>query len=156
MKHSQAQSGCPINFTLEMLGNRWTFLIVRDIVFYGKHTYGEFLASKEGITTNMLAERLAALEQEGVVSKRRSVIDKRKENYFLTEKGCDLIPVLIELGNWGLEYNQMAGDNEAWLTEVRTNRDRLLRVIRETVKEGGSVYVGKNNVLDKLGIPATF
>ncbi len=156
MKRAKVQSGCPINFTLEMLGNRWTFLIIRDIVFYGKHTYGEFLASKEGVTTSMLAERLTALEQEGIITKKRSALDKRKENYFLTEKGCDLIPVLIELGNWGLEYDQTAGDNAAWLHEVRTNRDQLIEVIRETIQEGGSVYVGKNNVLEKLGIPATF
>ena len=98
MKHThQRRSDCPINFALEVFGDPWSFLIIRDIVYFGKNTYGEFLASEEGMATNILASRLAHLEHQGILVKKLSERDKRKEEYVLTEKGLDLIPVLVEM-----------------------------------------------------------
>jgi DNA-binding HxlR family transcriptional regulator len=106
MKHThQSRSDCPINFALEMFGDMWSLLIIRDIVYFGKKTYGEFLASEEGIATNILANRLAHLEQQGLLVKKPSASDKRKEEYVLTETGLDLIPVLVEMANWSAEHD---------------------------------------------------
>src|SRR5262245_48029992 len=80
MKHKQQRrSDCPINFALEVFGDPWSLLIIRDIVYFGKKTYGEFLASEEGMATNILADRLAYLERQGLFMKRRSGTARRRE-----------------------------------------------------------------------------
>src|SRR5579884_1987670 len=110
MKHTQhRRSDCPINFALETFGDPWSLLIIRDIVYFGKHTYGEYLESDEGMATNILASRLARLEQHGILMKRPSAADKRKEEYLLTEKGLDLIPTLVEMANWSAHYDPQTG-----------------------------------------------
>src|SRR5690349_5703698 len=100
-KHQERRSDCPINFGLQIFGDTWSLLIIRDIVYFGKKTYGEFLESDEGIASNILASRLANLEQMGILRKKPHDADKRKEDYVLTEKGLDLIPILLEMSNWG-------------------------------------------------------
>ena len=85
------RSHCSVNYGLEIFGDKWSLLIVRDIVFAGKKTYGEFLKSEEGFATNVLASRLAFLEEQGILSKTPSSADRRKDFYALTEKGLDLI-----------------------------------------------------------------
>src|SRR5437762_7785261 len=106
MKHTQhRRSDCPINFALETFGDPWSLLIIRDMVYFGKKTYGEFLESDEGIATNILADRLAHLEATGILIKKRHTTDKRKEVYFLTEKGLDLIPILLDLATWGAKHD---------------------------------------------------
>ena len=103
MKKHQRRSDCPISFALETFGDTWSLLIVRDIVYFGKKTYGEFLESDEGIATNILASRLEQLEQSGILTKRPYASDKRKEVYSLTEKGLDLIPILVEMASWSAQ-----------------------------------------------------
>jgi len=105
----QRRSDCPINFALEMFGDSWSLLIIRDMVYFGKKTYGEFLESDEGIATNILASCLAQLEQKGIPTKKRCDADKRKELYMLTEKGLDLIPILVEMVNWGAKHDPETG-----------------------------------------------
>ncbi|HEY0594035.1 MAG TPA: helix-turn-helix domain-containing protein, partial [Thermoanaerobaculia bacterium] len=99
------RSHCPVNFGLEAFGDKWSLLILRDIVFRGKRTYGEFLKSEEGIATNILASRLAMLEEQGILAKRPDPDDARKDRYALTEKGLDLIPVLFEITLWSAKYD---------------------------------------------------
>ena len=84
MKRTDRKSHCPVNFALETVGDPWSLLVVRDIVFHGKHAFGEFLASEERITTSVLADRLATLVRTGILAKRRSATDRRKESYSLT------------------------------------------------------------------------
>src|SRR5688572_27065585 len=91
------RSNCPVNFGLENFGDKWSLLIVRDIVFWGKKTYGDFLSSDEGIATNILAARLMQMEENGILKKTPHPTDKRRDVYLLTEKGMDLIPLLIEI-----------------------------------------------------------
>ena len=87
MKHKyQRRSGCPINFALETFGDPWSLLIIRDMVYFGKKTCSEFFASEEGIATNILASRLAHLEQQGILVKKPQDTDERKEMYVLTER----------------------------------------------------------------------
>ena len=106
MKHTfHRRSHCPINFALETFGDPWSLLIIRDIVYFGKKTYKEFLASEEGMATNILASRLAQLEQQCILVKKPSEHDSRKEEYVLTEKGLNLIPVLVEMANWSAQHD---------------------------------------------------
>jgi DNA-binding HxlR family transcriptional regulator len=151
MKHTQQRrSDCPINFALEMFGDPWSLLIIRDIVYFGKKTYGEFLASEEGMATNILASRLARLEEQGILRKRPSVQDKRKEEYVLTEKGLDLIPVLVEMANWSAEYDPQTGAPAAWIDLMKADREKMIGLIRKTVRSGGSVFVGEKSLLSQL------
>ena len=151
MKHSQQRrSDCPINFALETFGDPWSLLIIRDLVYFGKKTYGEFLASEEGMATNILASRLARLEQQGILVKQPSPSDKRKEEYALTEKGLDLIPVLVEMANWSAEHDPQTAAPPAWIALMKTQREPMLQRMRETVQSGGSVFVGEHSLLSQL------
>ena len=96
-KKRACRSNCPINSAVEVFGDKWSLLIIRDIIFLGKKTYGEFLKSEESIATNILSDKLSSLESEGILSKTPHPTDKRKDVYALTEKGQDLIPVVLEI-----------------------------------------------------------
>ena len=151
MKHTQhRRSDCPINFGLETFGDPWSLLIIRDIVYFGKNTYGEFLDSEEGMATNILASRLARLEQQGILVKKPSPSDKRKEEYALTEKGLDLIPVLVEMANWSARYDPQTAAPAAWIALMEAEREKMIQRIRETVRSGGSVFVGERSLLNQL------
>jgi DNA-binding HxlR family transcriptional regulator len=150
MKKQQRRSSCPISFILEILGDTWSLLIVRDIVYFGKKTYGEFLASEEKIATNILANRLANLEQNGILVKKPHPEDKRKEIYSLTEKGLDLIPLLLEMASWSARHDPMTGAPQEWIAMVNSNKENITRLIRETVRSGGSIFVGPNSVISQL------
>ena len=146
------RSDCPISFGLETFGDRWTLLIIRDIVYFGKKTYGEFLASDEHIATNILADRLAQLEADGILVKTHSPTDKRREIYTLTEKGLDLIPVLLEIANWSFRHDPKTGAPEAWIATVNANKEVMTALIKDTVREGGAIFVGDNSVVSKLAL----
>lgn len=100
------RSDCPISCTLDVFGDKWSLLIIRDIMLRGKVSYSEFLESEERISTNILANRLKVLEDENIVSKSVSPTNKSKFNYSLTEKGIDLLPIVIEIMDWGAKYNE--------------------------------------------------
>jgi len=150
MKHThQRRSDCPINFALETFGDPWSLLIIRDIVYFGKRTYKEFLASEEGMATNILASRLALLEHKGILEKKTFEGDRRKEEYRLTEKGLDLIGVLVELANWSAEHDPQTGAPAFWIGLMKAERERMIERIRETVKGGGSVFVGQDSLISR-------
>jgi len=99
------RSGCPINLTLEVLGDRWSLLIIRDIMFGDRRHYRELLlSSEEGISSNILAERLKTLLNQGIVTKADDPTHKQKAIYSLTEQGIELLPVLAQIGGWGVRY----------------------------------------------------
>jgi DNA-binding HxlR family transcriptional regulator len=151
MKHKhQRRSDCPINFALELFGDPWSLLIIRDIVYFGKKTYGEFLASEEGMATNILARRLAHLEQQGILVKKLSEKDKRKEVYVLTDKGLDLIPVLVEMANWSAEHDPQTAAPPFWIALMKAEREKMIPLIRETVQSGNGVFVGEKSLLSQL------
>ena len=99
------RSDCPIANALDLLGDKWTLLIVRDMLFRQKRYYGEFLQSREGISTNILADRLARLEHGGILTKQQNKENKTRYIYTLTEKGLDLLPMVAEISLWSLHYN---------------------------------------------------
>ena len=98
-----ARSPCPITNTLDLLGDKWTLILIRDL-FFGKRTYGDFLSSPEGIPTNILAERLKRLLENGIISKEAYQDRPVRYAYTLTEKGDALGPIVEEIAIWGLKY----------------------------------------------------
>jgi DNA-binding HxlR family transcriptional regulator len=98
------RSPCPVACTLDLLGDRWTLLVIRDMMFFGKQRYEEFLDSPEGISTNILANRLKLLEESGLIEKQPYSNHSRRMNYQLTEKGQSLRPVLKVMIVWGLKH----------------------------------------------------
>ena len=99
----ERRSHCPIACTLDLIGDRWTLLIIRDMLFFRKQRFEEFLESPEGISTNILTSRLKSLEQLGLVEKQPYSNHSRRMNYQLTEQGQSLRPVLKAMIKWGLE-----------------------------------------------------
>jgi len=129
------RSACPLNAALEIFGDRWTLLIVRDLMFHGKSGYTEFLSSDEGISTNILAERLKLLEAEGIVESRRDPANRRKIVYRLTPKGIDLAPLLTELIVWGARYADTDAPPEV-IREMEENREEFLDRVRARLGAG--------------------
>lgn len=101
----KSRSDCPIGCALDVFGDKWSLLIIRDIMLRGKLSYSEFLTSEEKIATNILVNRLSVLEAEHILSKQVSPTNKSKFVYSLTEKGIDLLPIVIEIMDWGAKYN---------------------------------------------------
>ena len=95
------RSYCPINLSVEVFGDGWTLLILRDMIFGGKRHFRAFLESDEGIASNILAERMRMLVDRGIVTKSDDPTHKQKAIYSLTEKGIELLPVLAQIGIWG-------------------------------------------------------
>src|SRR3977135_3152396 len=102
--HPRRRSSWPVNSSLEILGDRWSLLIIRDLMLRSYRTYKEFLSSDEGIATNILAERLQRLGAAGILSTSRDAEDRRKVVYRLTAKGIDLAPIVVELILWGAQH----------------------------------------------------
>ena len=141
------RSDCEINLALETFGDMWSLLIVRDIVYYGKKTYGEFLESKEGIATNILANRLAHLEQKGILVKNPCKEDKRKEIYTLTERGLGLIAVLLEIARWSVQHDPACSASHAWLDVLSGDKEEIDKKVRSLVQNGGSIFVGDGRLV---------
>ena len=127
------RSNCPINFALETLGDRWTLLVVRDLLFKGKRTYGEFLESAEGISTNILADRLRRLKDHGIVT-ADAASDRRSTLYRLTTKGLDLLPVMLELTAWSAKHDSHTNTPEAFARALSENRGQLMDSILSQLK----------------------
>ena len=136
-KKTRQRSTCPINVSLEMLGDRWSLLIIRDLMFKGLRTYKEFLESDEGIATNILADRLKKLEGCGIISTEEDPNDRRKWIYRLTRKGIDLAPTLVELILWGARYEQTAAP-PALVRKMEKNRAEFIADLRSRWEEADS------------------
>ncbi len=135
MVKQKRRSDCPINFALEIFGDKWTFLIVRDLMFKGKHYYGEFLQAGEKIATNILADRLILLEESGIISKEVDEQHRSKQIYKLTKKGIDLLPVLIEVIVWSTKYDKNTASDMKFVNRAKKDREGLLKEISTYLKE---------------------
>lgn len=100
----EARSGCPINLSLEIFGDRWSLLVLRDIVFTGARHFRELLAGAEGISSNTLTDRLSTLVEHGLLTRSGDPSHKQKVTYSLTERAIELVPVLVALGQWGSQH----------------------------------------------------
>jgi DNA-binding HxlR family transcriptional regulator len=123
------RSGCPLNASVEMLGDRWSLLIIRDMMLRGFHSYKEFLESYEGIATNILADRLRRLEAYGIIGTERDPSDGRKVVYKLTAKGIDLAPVMAEMVLWAAAHEDTG--NEALVTELQKDKQGVIAAVRQ-------------------------
>ena len=124
------KSLCPINQALELFGDKWTLLIIRDIIFNGKNSYREFLLSDEKIASNILADRLGMLETAGILVRKNDPSHKQKIIYNLTEKGIDLLPVLIEIGNWSLKYNDLNKEDRTHIKHLKKGGEKLQKDVK--------------------------
>jgi DNA-binding HxlR family transcriptional regulator len=123
------RSGCPLNVSVEMLGDRWSLLILRDMMLRGYETFNEFLYSGEKIATNILVDRLRRLESYGIISSQQDPGDGRKMVYSLTAKGIDLAPVLAEMVLWAARHEET--DNQPLVHQMRTAKDQLITDVRQ-------------------------
>jgi len=129
------RSNCPINFILETFGDRWTLLVIRDLMFHGKRHYGDFLASDEGISTNILADRLKRLEQDGVVEKEVDPGNRSRGIYRLTQKGKDLLPVMLEITAWSGKYDSKTNAPPPLLDALKKDRGPLIAKVLSDLDE---------------------
>jgi DNA-binding HxlR family transcriptional regulator len=123
------RSGCPVSISLEIFGDRWSLLIIRDLMVRGYRTFKQFEEAGEGVATNILADRLRKLKKAGIVACEREPTDGRQLNYRLTEKGIDLAPVLLELLIWGVRHEE-TGAPCAVIEDMARNREQVLAETR--------------------------
>jgi len=140
------RSGCPINLTIELIGDRWTLLILRDIVFADRRHFRELLrGSDEGITSSILADRLDRLIQAGILTRSDDPTHKQKAIYTLTDSGVDLVPVLATVGKWGATHRPVDPDKAAPVRELDYEMPdswaALMTSLREDRVEGNALGI---------------
>jgi len=122
MTATNKRSDCPISCALDIWGDKWSLLIVRDLLNSKQCTYGDFLKSNEKIATNILASRLRSLEKFGIITKSSHPESKAKYLYMLTQRGIDLIPIMIEISLWSEKYVQIPADISKKLDEIKKDK----------------------------------
>lgn len=136
MRELKQRSTCPVSTSLDVLGDKWTLLILRDMVFAGKSTYGQFLQSAEKMATNILADRLAGLEAHGLLTKAVAADKKSKFTYRLTEKGVDSVPLIVELVLWGVKHCPTIVE-PGLLAELQADKDAAVAKYQQLAREQG-------------------
>ena len=150
---SKRRSGCPVSVSLERFGDRWSLLIIRDLMVRGFQTFKQFQESGEGVATNILADRLHKLEADGIISPEVDETDGRRVNYRLTEKGIDLAPVLLELLIWGARHEE-TGASCALIAKMASNRQAILAEVRRRWQESDSTPLLPQFGEDEVGAMA--
>ncbi|MPR35815.1 winged helix-turn-helix transcriptional regulator [Salmonirosea aquatica] len=133
MKSAEMRSDCPISSSLDIFGDKWSLLIVRDLMLYKSRTYGDFRKSEEKIATNILANRLQLLEDNGIITRLPYPGNLVKGLYKLSPKGIALIPVLVEIALWGGEYLSNTDDSSSFLTDVKKSKTKFLKNIMDNL-----------------------
>jgi len=128
-RKGKRRSECPLNASVEMLGDRWSLLIIRDMMLRGFQTYKEFMECYEGIATNILADRLRKLVEYGIVATETDPTDGRKVLYVLTAKGIDLAPMLTEMVLWAAAHEKTG--NQPLVRLMREDKEKFLVGIRQ-------------------------
>jgi DNA-binding HxlR family transcriptional regulator len=128
-RKAKRRSECPLNASVEMLGDRWSLLIIRDMMLRGSRTFKEFLDCYEGIATNILADRLRKLVAYGIITTKPDPSDGRKLIYLLTAKGIDLAPVLTEMVLWAAGHEETG--NQALVRQMQKDKQKFLAAIRQ-------------------------
>jgi len=128
------RSNCPINFAVETFGDKWTLLVLRDLMFKGKRHYSDFLASDERISTNILADRLQKLDENGVITKSSDPGNASKFIYSLTKKGQALLPAMVEMTAWSASYDSLTNTPAEFLNSYKTDKDGLIEMFKSQFK----------------------
>ncbi|MFC0118724.1 winged helix-turn-helix transcriptional regulator [Pseudoalteromonas xiamenensis] len=127
------RSDCPISNVLDLVGDKWSLLILRDLLFFNKKSYSDLQNSDEKVASNILSNRLEKLEQEGLIAKQQDEKDKRKKIYTLTEKGVDMLPILLDMILWSAKYSPDTNIPVTLVNRARDDRDGLLEELRNRV-----------------------
>ncbi len=135
MNNNQRRSDCPISCSLDVWGDKWSLLIIRDLMFAKQCTYGDFLKSGEGISTNILASRLQAMEENGLIEKLSHPDSKAKVLYRLTQKGIDLLPVMLEISVWAEKYYDIDKDRKVVVKEYKKDKEGFLKASLKELKK---------------------
>ncbi|MGR3623796.1 winged helix-turn-helix transcriptional regulator [Pseudophaeobacter sp.] len=125
-KHNKYQSGCPIAYGLDIFGDRWSLLVIRDMAIKGARSYGELLKGSEGISTNILAQRLKSLEESGILQKAKDPQNGSSFIYSLTQKGRDLAPVLADIAMWSAKHNKAGHAMTGFSDKVQADREGVI------------------------------
>ncbi|EMJ86767.1 transcriptional regulator, HxlR family [Leptospira meyeri serovar Semaranga str. Veldrot Semarang 173] len=135
MPTNQKRSDCPISCSLDIWGDKWSLLIIRDLMNHKKCTYGDFLKSGEGIATNILASRLQSLEENGLIEKLDHPESKAKVLYRLTHKGVDLLPILVEIHLWAEKYFDIPKELKDRMRAVKKDKETAIRTLMKDLKK---------------------
>jgi len=138
MKESKKRSDCPVSCSLDVWGDKWSLLIVRDLMIAKQCTYGDFLKSDEKIATNILASRLQTLEESGIIVKLSHPDSKAKVLYKLSQKGIDLVPIMIEINLWAEKYFTLPAERKALLGKVKKDKEAFAKAAMKELKKGSS------------------
>jgi DNA-binding HxlR family transcriptional regulator len=134
MPVTKKRSDCPVSCSLDIWGDKWSLLIIRDLMTAKSCTYGDFLKSPEGIATNILAARLLALEENKIIEKLPHPDSKAKVLYKLTRKGIDLLPIMIEINLWAEKYLSIPEDRKAQLKEVKKDKAGFIKAMTKELQ----------------------
>lgn len=132
---SHMRSDCPLNFGLELFGDKWSLLIIRDLMFFGKRHYNELLSSSEGISTNILADRLTMLEEAAIIRCTQDDTHRQKKLYSLTQKGADLLPLIIDIGLWSDKYAKNLNTGRAYIFGKSRSRQATITRWRNRIRK---------------------
>jgi len=135
------RSNCATASALEIVGDRWSLIILRDIIFIGRREYNDLIKLNEGISTNILASRLAWLTDSGILIKHRHPTNKKKFYYEITEKGLDLIPVIMDLAQWGWKHIPGTWSPPEVKSSFLKDRDAFVKDWKERVKKQSQIYL---------------
>lgn len=135
MEEINKRSDCPISCSLDIWGDKWSLLIVRDLMMKNQCTYGDFQKSEEGIATNILASRLKSLAENGIIEKLQHPESKAKVLYQLTEKGIDLVPLMVEMNFWIDKYYSIPPERKEEFKAMKKDKVGFIKEYRKTLKK---------------------
>jgi DNA-binding HxlR family transcriptional regulator len=138
----KARSDCSICYALDIFGDKWTLLILRDMIFEGKSSFSEFKSSEEKIASNILTDRLKTLDAEGFLIKTASAANKAKFLYSLTDKAIDLLPVFVELFAWGDKYNSIKQPSNPVYKKLVANKSKTITAYADELKRRRDAILG--------------
>lgn len=124
-KKSKTWAGCPVRFGMSQFGDKWSFLVIRDLMFKGRKYYHEFIEAGEGISTNVLASRLADLETNGIISKSKDPAKGSRFVYSLTQKGIELMPMMLAMMDWAEKYDDATEVPREFIRKLRADPAKL-------------------------------
>jgi DNA-binding HxlR family transcriptional regulator len=149
---AKCRSDCPISLALEAFGDRWSLLILRDLLLRERKHYQEFLNAEEKISTNILANRLTHLEELGIISKSKDPDNKKQYIYAPTKKGLDLLPILLELYRWSLKYDPRVDKTKPIARRLRHDTGGLIKELHAAVSAHYSVSDAERGTIPRAAL----
>ncbi|MES2417399.1 MAG: helix-turn-helix domain-containing protein [Bacteroidota bacterium] len=130
-KELNFRSDCPISCALDLIGDKWSILIIRDLCFFEKRTFSQFALSDEKIAANILADRLKKFEDYGIVTKGKSLENKKTVLYTITPKGLDFVPVILELVLWGAKHldSHITDEAKSFARKIKENKEAVIKKV---------------------------